>query len=149
MRFQALKDIKSKYWVSAHQESQTSVTRSKASAEFFISLCLPVLEMTISQHTAVCNENTSSFPLCFYCNTQFEVSEWKKRPLVQITFILPHPWKWKRGREISRNVIHHHYMTSTKNNLWRFFTASKCVIQDNQSMYIQIKQLDAKSAVNL
>lgn len=50
----------------------------------FISLCLSVLEMTVSQHTAVCSENPNSLPLCFYCYTQFEVSEWKKDHLFKL-----------------------------------------------------------------
>lgn len=40
--------------------------------------------MTISQHTAVCNENPNSLPLCFYCYTQFEMSEWKKDHLFKL-----------------------------------------------------------------
>lgn len=148
MRFQALKDIKSKYWVSAHQESQTSVTRSKASAEllyFFMFTC-PWNDY-FSAHCSVQWKPKQPSSLLLLLYTVWSV--WvEKRPLVQIASTLPHPWKWKRRREISRNVIHHHHMTTTK-SLWRLFYSFQMCHSGSQSMYIQIKQLGAKSVETL
>lgn len=98
----------------------------------FISLCLPVLEMTIFQHTAGCHENPKQpSPLLLLLNTVWSV--WvEKSPLVQINSTLPHPWRWKRERrrEISRNVIYQHCSAITKNSLCKLFTVAKYGIQD-------------------